>query len=286
MSFLASLAGGLVTGLFGQSQANSQMAYQRDMSNTAHQREVADLKAAGLNPILSGLGGNGASTPIGAMSNADPGKNLVSDFVTASRYNDIEKKNLVNTTRSTDSTVELNKANTAKMASDTLVNTENIATQKSTQCLNSALAAKAGAEQVQALANAKLIDANTGKVPYDISESQSRTAVNTKQLSVMDSNMAMIDANIQKAMAETLLANNNSALASAQIGLVGAQTGLANANTGFTRANTSNVNQQTTNLRLDQPRKDNAANYESNSNIAPYLPFASRIIDTFSPFRR
>lgn len=54
---------------FNAEQAQKQMDFQERMSSTAHQREVKDLLAAGLNPILSANGG--ASTPSGSSASAD-----------------------------------------------------------------------------------------------------------------------------------------------------------------------------------------------------------------------
>lgn len=123
MGFWGSLAGGAASsalGVFGgmlgnaasSREARRQRRWLERMSNTAHQREVADLRAAGLNPILSGFGGSGAN--VGGAASATQ-QNIFDDvgdnFYSARRFHEIEKEQLQIEKDLKDSSTELNKAN-------------------------------------------------------------------------------------------------------------------------------------------------------------------------------
>ena len=63
LSSAAQIAGQVWANRRNEKANNKRWKESVSLANTAHQREVADLRKAGLNPILSSMGGNGAPSP-------------------------------------------------------------------------------------------------------------------------------------------------------------------------------------------------------------------------------
>lgn len=151
-------------------EARENRAWQGEMSNTAHQREVRDLRTAGLNPILS-AGGSGASTPSGAFYTPE---NPVKGFTQSVIQAQLAKANVANVNQDT-----RNKVKTGILLDSQKAQTDADVTLKLGQnSLNSAIAARTAAETD---VSKKQLDVQAQQANQLYSQSLMNNALTTKQ---------------------------------------------------------------------------------------------------------
>ena len=191
---------------FNAAEAARNRDWQEAMSNSAHQREVKDLLAAGLNPILSASGGNGAAVtsgatasslgaPSGHAATADTSANAAIAQITGSLFSYMSNLDAMKTSAESAQRIAAIQAETQRYMADSSAEASRYAS--SASMYNAALnaASQQGINAAQLAHNQKLaeydfekqmqyrqFDRDTQKAAYDL-QLRNQTAGYESQLS-------------------------------------------------------------------------------------------------------